>query len=178
MPRSGQSEKYILGVFPDEEKTVSAIEALKGSAWKLDRVHSPFPSHKILDALKLKKSRVGFFTLAGGISGFIIGLILAVYTSVQWHLIVSGKPVIAWYPFFIVAFEFTILFSVLGNIVGFLTQSRLPEFRSPEPYDPRCSGDHFGIVASCDEKDQEGLMDCFRKEGGEVSDWYVVSRSP
>jgi molybdopterin-containing oxidoreductase family membrane subunit len=168
MSRSAQSEKFVLGVFPDEDKTVSAIDAIKRSAWKLDRVHSPFPSHKILGALDLKKSRVGYFTLTGGILGFIVGLCLAIYTAVQWHLIVSGKPVIAWYPFFIVAFEFTILFSVLGNIVGLVIQTRLPEFDSLEQYDPRCSEDHFGIVASCDEKDQEGLMDCFRKEGGEV----------
>jgi len=168
MSKPAQIERFVLGVFPDEDKTVSAIEALKGSVWKLDRVYSPFPSHKILGALKLKKSRVGLFTLAGGILGFIAGLSLAIYTAVQWHLIVSGKPIIAWYPFFIVAFEFTILFSVLGNIVGLLTQTRLPEFDSLKQYDPRCSEDHFGILASCDEKDQEGLMDFFRKEGGEV----------
>ena len=62
-----------------------------------------------------------------------------------------------------------LLLKLFGNIVGLLIQSRLPEFVSLEQYDPRCSEDQFGIVASCDEKDQEGLMDCFRKEGGEVT---------
>jgi molybdopterin-containing oxidoreductase family membrane subunit len=92
-------KREVLGLFPDENKTVSAIEALEVSEWKVDRVHSPFPSHKIFDALKLKPSRVGYFTLAGGILGFFTGFILAIYTAVQWNLIVWGKPVVAWLPF-------------------------------------------------------------------------------
>jgi molybdopterin-containing oxidoreductase family membrane subunit len=160
-------KRYVLGVFPDENRTVSAIKALKSSPWELDRVHSPFPSHKILDVLKLKKSRVGYFTLAGGILGFFTGLILSLYTAVQWNLIVGGKPVVAWFPFFIVGFEFTILFSVFGNILGVLTQSRLPEFKSLKRYDPRCSGEHFGILASCEEGEQDSLKAFFHENGGE-----------
>jgi len=49
---------------------------------------------------------------------FFLGNSLAVYTSLQWSLIVSGKPVAALVPYFIVGFEFTILFAVFGNIVG------------------------------------------------------------
>jgi hypothetical protein len=166
---SDHDEKLILGVFPDEEKAVSAIEALKPLSWKLDRVHSPFPSHRILEALKLKKSRVGYFTLAGGILGFLFGLALAIFTALRWGLIVSGKPIVSMIPFFIVGFEFTILFSVLGNVIGLLILNRLPKYEDLETYDPRFSSDHFGIVASCGERDQEGLINFFRTHGGEAS---------
>ena len=81
-----------------------------------------------MDALDLKKSRVGWFTLAGGILGFLSGFALAVFAATRWNLIVGGKPVVAWVPFFIVGFEFTVLFAVLGNIVGLLTQTGLPQF--------------------------------------------------
>lgn len=162
------NKRSVQSVFSDEGKTVSAIKALKGTPWKLDRVHSPFPSHKILDALNLKKSGVGYFTLAGGILGFFTGFGLSVYTSVQWNLIISGKPVVSWMPFVIVGFEFTILFSVLCTILGFLIQSGMPEFKGLKQYDPRFSGDHFGIVASCEEGEQAGLMDFFQEKGGEV----------
>jgi molybdopterin-containing oxidoreductase family membrane subunit len=166
---SDHDEKLILGVFPDEEKAVSAIEALKPLSWKLDRVHSPFPSHRILEALKLKKSRVGYFTLAGGILGFLFGLALAIFTALRWGLIVSGKPIVSMLPFFIVGFEFTILFSVLGNVIGLLILNRLPRYQDLETYDPRFSSDHFGIVASCGEGEQERLTDFFRTHGGETS---------
>ena len=78
------AKKYVLGSFKDENQIVSAIEALEKSPWELDRVHSPFPSHRIRDALKLKSSGVGYFTLAGGILGFFTGFALAAYTAIQW----------------------------------------------------------------------------------------------
>jgi molybdopterin-containing oxidoreductase family membrane subunit len=162
------TDLHVMGLFRDESQAVAAMKSLLKSPWKLVRVHGPFPSHRIHEALKLKKSRVGLFTLTGGIIGFFTGIGLATFTATRWHLIVSGKPIVALVPFLIVGFEFTILFSVLGNIVGLLTQARLPEFKSLELYDPRCSGEHFGILASCGEAEVEGLKDFFRKNGGEI----------
>ncbi len=159
---------YVFGLFRDGNQAAAAIKALRDAPWNIDRVHSPFPHHGIFEALRVKKSRVGYFTLAGGVFGFFAGLALSIFTAVQWNLIVSGKPIVALIPFFIVGFECTILFSVLGNIVGFLTQARLPDFRGLKVYDPRCSEDRFGVVASCAKGEQEGLKAFFRERGGEV----------
>jgi molybdopterin-containing oxidoreductase family membrane subunit len=158
---------YVLGLFRDGNQAAAVVETLRNAPWNLEKVHSPFPHHGILEALRLKKSKVGYFTLAGGVFGFFAGLALSVFTAVQWNLIVSGKPVVALIPFFIVGFEFTILFSVLGNIVGFLTQARLPNFKGLKIYDPRCSGNHFGVLASCAPGDEEGLKGFFQERGGE-----------
>ena len=158
----------VMGLFTDENQAASAIRAIKDSSWPLCRVHSPIPSHKIADALELKKSKVGYFTLAGGITGFFAGFLLAAFTSAQWNLIVSGKPVISLVPFFIVGFEFTILFAIFGNVVGLIHQMRLPEFKGLEQYDPRCSGEHFGITVSCEAGDLEKLEAFFQTQGGEV----------
>jgi len=158
----------VIGLFPDEAKTASVIEAMSGHPWKIEQVHSPFPSHKIFDALKLKKSPVGWVTLAGGILGFLTGFSLAIYTAVEWELIVWGKPIVAWIPFVIVGFEFTILFSVFGNVLGLLIFGGLPDYRGLERYDPRCSGDHFGIVAACTEAEQQEVVEFFKSQGGEV----------
>ena len=162
------TDRHVFSVFPDEDKTISAIRGMDGSPWRLERVHSPFPSHKIMAALNLKKSPVGYFTLVGGILGFLTGIGLAIFTAVQWHLIVSGKPVVAWFPFIIVGFEFTILFSVFGNVLGLLVCGDLPDFQGVKRYDSRCSGEHFGILAACREGEEEALVDFFRKRGGEA----------
>jgi molybdopterin-containing oxidoreductase family membrane subunit len=161
-------KKFIMGIFNDEDQVVSTLAALKKTAYQFQRVHSPIPSHKIMAALNLKKSKVGYFTLAGGILGLISGFALAVYCSIEWNLIVSGKPIISLIPFFIVGFEFTILFAVFGNVIGLLTQTRLPSFKGMEYYDPRCSGAHFGVLAACEPMQQDGLEDFFKKNGGEV----------
>ena len=90
----------IMGLFTDESQTVSALAELERSAWTVERVHSPFQSHRVMEVLKLKKSKVGYFTLAGGILGFLCGIGLSIHTAVQWNLVVSGKPVVALIPFF------------------------------------------------------------------------------
>lgn len=161
-------ERYIMGLFKDEDQVVAAINDLKQSSYKFIRVNIPFPSHKIMDALKLKKSMVGWFTLGGGIFGFLGGFALAIYTATQWDLIVSGKPIVAIVPFVVVGFEATILCAVFGNILGLLTQGRLPSFKGLKYYDPRCSGEHFGILASCAAEQEDGLKNFFRQQGGEV----------
>ena len=162
------ADKHVMGLFSSEDQTAEAILGIKQSPFSVRRVNSPFPSHKISKALDQKKSRVGYFTLTGGIIGLVAGFGLAIYTAIQWNLIVSGKPVIAWIPFLIVGFEFTILFAVFGNVIGMLVLTRLPKTQLPEPYDIRCTGSHFSILASCSTKDAEALTDLFRKYGGEV----------
>ena len=164
-----QPKRYIMGLFKDEDQVVSTVEALKDSPFELKRVNTPFPNHKILDALKLKKSKVGYFTLAGGILGFFTGLGLAIICATKWGLIVSGKPVISLIPFFIVGFEFTILFAVFGNVIGLLALGGLPSFKGLKYYDPRCSADHFGILATCKIDQQENLSEFFKSKGGQVT---------
>ena len=162
------SEKHVMALFEDDARAASAIEGLAGYPWKLERVHSPIPSDNILHALKMKKSKVGWFTLAGGIFGFFSGVGLAIYTATEWNLIMSGKPVVALIPFLIVGFEFTILFAVFGNVIGLLLQTDLPEFKSLRAYDERCSGEQFGLLASCAEGEENRLMVYFQEKGGEA----------
>jgi len=157
-----------MGFFRDEDQAAQAVTELQESPYTLKRVHGPFPSHKISRALGQKKSRIGYFTLAGGIIGFFTGFVLAIYASTQWNLMVSGKPVISYIPFFIVGFEFTILFAVFGNIIGMLLLSRLPNFKIPVQYDDRCSGEYFGLLATCSSSERDTLADFFRAKGGET----------
>jgi molybdopterin-containing oxidoreductase family membrane subunit len=161
-------ERFIMGLFKDEDQVVAAVNELKTSGYTFHRVNSPFPSHKIMGALNLKKSMVGWFTLAGGMIGLVGGFALAIFTAVQWNLIVSGKPIVAIIPFVIVGFEATILCAVFGNILGLLTQTRLPSYKLLQHYDPRCSGEYFGVLASCDAGQEDGLNDFFRQQGAEV----------
>jgi molybdopterin-containing oxidoreductase family membrane subunit len=157
-----------MGLFRDEDRAADAVRGLEQSPWKLVRVHSPIPSHTIAEALKLKKSKVGYFTLAGGILGFFSGFALAFFTATRWSLIVSGKPVEAYIPFFIVGFEFTILFAVLGNVIGMLALTRRSRSEGLKHYDPRCSGEHFGVLAACNGNEEDNLRKFFEGHGGDV----------
>jgi len=81
---------------------------------------------------------------------------------------VSGKPVVALVPFFIVGFEFTILFAVFGNVLGLISQARLPRFKISPGYEPVFSGDRFGVLASCSSLEEGRLMDFFRNWGADA----------
>jgi molybdopterin-containing oxidoreductase family membrane subunit len=162
-------ERHIMGLFKNEDHVVSAVEALKTSPYEFVRVNTPLPSHKIMQALNLKKSKVGWFTLCGGIIGFISGFGLAVFTATRWDMIVSGKPIMAIIPFIVVGFEATILFAVFGNVIGLLTQMRLPSQNGLQHYDPRCSGEHFGVLAACTTQQEAELKSFFEQRGADVT---------
>ncbi len=162
------SDRTIMGIFPDEPGALSALRALKETPWPVKTVYSPIPSHAVAGELSPKASRVGYFTLAGGIIGFFTGFSLAAFTAMQWELVVSGKPVVALIPFFIVGFEFTILFAVFGNVVGLILQMRLPDYRGAIQHDGRCTGSHFGVVAVCPVSDEQSLLEFFQGKGAQT----------
>jgi hypothetical protein len=158
----------LMGTFQREDQAASAIRGLRNTDYALERVHGPIPSHVIADALQMPKSKVGWFTLGGGIVGFLSGFLLAIFTATRWHLIVGGKPVVALVPFVIVGFEFTILFAVFGNVLGLVSQARLPNFDHVPGYDPCFTGDRFGVLASCEPAQKEGLYHFFEAKGAEI----------
>ncbi len=161
----------VMGIFASERQAASAIRGLRGSEFTLERVHSPVPGHLIDDAVQAPKSRVGWFTLAGGITGFVTGFLLAIFTATRWDLIVGGKPIVALVPFVVVGFEFTILFAVFGNVLGLISQARLPRFEKQATYDPRFSGDRFGVLASCRPEQHGALRLFFESKGAEVKSY-------
>jgi molybdopterin-containing oxidoreductase family membrane subunit len=161
----------LLGLFTSEAQAAAAIAEImemRGTDFVLEQVHSPIPSHVISDALQQPKSKVGWYTLVGAVIGFFCGFWLAAFTASRWDLVVGGKPVFAWIPFVIVGFEFTILFAVFGNVVGLISQARLPRLAGQSPYHPRVSGDHFGLAASCPADDFPALERFFQRMGADI----------
>jgi hypothetical protein len=139
------------------------------SSWPLRRIHSPIPSHKLAEALKVSKPAWWDGTpCAAASSDFSAAFALAIFTALRWDLIVSGKPVVALIPFVIVGFEFTVLFAIFGNLIGFPAPVQAAATANLEHYDPRCSGEHFGVLASCAEDQREDLSELFRQNGGDV----------
>ena len=100
--------------------------------------------------------------------GFFTGFLFAAFTATRWSLIVSGKPIVALVPFVIVGFEFTILFAVFGNVLGLISQARLPRFKTSQSYDPRFTGHKFGILASCSAGEKNALYHFFEAKGAQI----------
>ena len=155
----------VTGLFKTQEETLAAVEKIQEKGFQVTEVHSPIPSQALARALGREQSKVGWFTLTGGIIGFFSGFALAVFTATRWNLIVSGKPILSWIPFFVIAFEFTILFAVLGNVLGVVTQVGLPDKDYEKNYDPECSGSLYGIEVASMPKDVDSLKDLLHSTG-------------
>jgi len=135
----------LLAEFEHVDQVKHAAVALKRAGYRYFDVHSPFPIHGIEDALNVKPTILPWLVLAGGLTGMIGGLTLAVHTMgygiipQEWlpvnfegyGYLISGKPMNslpAWIP---VVFECTILFAALTAVFGMLLMNRLPMLYHP-----------------------------------------------
>jgi hypothetical protein len=91
---------------------------------------APFPEHHIEHALGYGASPVRLFTLVGGLTGMATGLAFTTFTSMDWPLVVGGKPILSIPAYVIPTFEMTILFGALFTVVGVFWNMRIPDIRN------------------------------------------------
>jgi len=167
---SGSRE--LLGIFTHLDALLQAIHRLRDAGYRDSGVFSPLPRHELEEALAMGPSPVRLFTLVGAILGATTGFVLTIATSLHYPLITSGKPIVSIPPFLVIVFELTILFGALATILGMLLNIRLPRLKLQPDYDPRFSGDRFGLWVRCqgDQIDaaQRILHSCRAEEVSEV----------
>lgn len=164
----------VLGVFTQATGCAEAIRQLTGEGFRDLMTYSPVPDHEIEEALERPTSPVRLFTLFGGIIGGVAGFALTIGTSIAWPLLTSGKPIVAMPTFVVIAFETTILFAALGNLLGWLVSARLPSREAGSLYEPRFSADRFGLFIRCDATQTQAAADILRCAGAEEVKVAVV----
>lgn len=141
-PRTG-----VLGVFAYLDAATHAIEQLRHRGVPMT-VYSPTPRHEIEEALDAPASAVRIYTLMGAFTGTAAGAALAIWTSLDWPLVVGGKEIIALPAFVVIMFEVTILLGALSTVAGLFLTARLPRIGRPEAlYHPSFSSNRFGVYA-------------------------------
>lgn len=162
----------ILGVFAHVDTTVRALEELKAKGYHDLTVYTPVPVHEIEEVVERDRpvSRVRIFTLLGGLAGLASAWILTAWTSLQWNLVVGGKPPIGLPvspPYVVIMFELMILFGGIATLIGMVLLGRLPKFRQSPSYDPRFSNDRFGVAVHCAAERAASVRDILRVAGAE-----------
>ncbi len=161
--------KKVEFIFDEKEDFLNKLKELvdAGIDKKKMRVITPIPVHEVDDILGTHphKSKIKYFTLAGALTGFTTGYALTTYTHLSWEsppLIVGGKPLVSVIPFFVVAYELTILFGGIATFIGLLILAGLPNIKriiSPEDY-----GNKF-VIQVFDEK-----AESFKESPAEVKE--------
>src|SRR5947208_14793235 len=113
----------VLGIFAHVDTTVRALEELKSKGYHDLTVYTPVPVHEIEDVLERDRpvSPVRLFTLLGGLTGTASGFLLTIWSSLQWSLIVGGKPIASVPRYAVIAFEPTIPFGGVATLIGTVT---------------------------------------------------------
>lgn len=143
----------LLGVFDDPGDVAAAVTRLKGRGFTSLEVFSPAPFDEIEEAVDPKPSRVRIFTLIGGLLGVVTGYAVTIWMSLDWPIVIGGKPYASIPPYTVIAFELTILFGGIFTLLGLLAVGRLPAVRFGAGYSARFSAEEFGLVVEVPERD-------------------------
>jgi hypothetical protein len=141
----------ITALFKSPDEIISAAAKVADAGYKNFDVNTPYPVHGMDKAMKLKPSRLGFVTLVFGLSGAALALIFMYWTmSVDYPMVIGGKPFFALPAFIPVTFEVTVLLATVMTVVLMLALFfRLPDNKHPlhdTNYMKLVSKDHYGVV--------------------------------
>jgi len=143
----------LVGIFDTPGGVAAAVTRLKGRGFDKLEVYSPAPFDEIEQAVDPKPSKVRLFTLAGGLTGVVTGYALTIWMSLNWPIVIGGKPYASIPPYTVIAFELTILFGGIFTLLGLLAVGRLPKVKLDPGYSARFSAEEFGVVVEVSDRD-------------------------
>jgi hypothetical protein len=138
-------EHALLASYDYLDSAVAAIEKLRKAGFKNLKAYAPYPEHHIEAALGYGQSPVRVFTLVGALTGTATGFAFTAWTSMDWPLVVGGKPILSMPAYIPIAFEMTVLFGALSTIIGLFILSRLPAVKPPVIYDLEFTNGRYGV---------------------------------
>ncbi len=153
----------LVGVFDKPLSVADVAEKLRGRGYSDMEIYSPVPSSELDRALEPGPSRVRIFTLIGGLTGVVTGYAMTIWMSLDWPIMIGGKPFASIPPYTIIAFELTILFGGLLTLIGLLVVGGLPRFKLDAAYSARFSAEDFGLVVRCPERDVQEVDGLLRE---------------
>ena len=122
----------LLAQYETAADIMHAAISVRDAGYKKWDVFTPFPIHGMDDAMGLAKSKVGYFTFCGGVTGFFFGMWMIWFMNGHdYALVVGGKPLFTPLYAFPVSYELTILLSSFATLGGMFFLNRLPQLYNP-----------------------------------------------
>ena len=163
-----KSFKGIWGTFEYIDDAAAVIDELRTDEMDVSAL-SPCPRHELEHALGNPSSMIPFVTLLFGGMGIFFGYSLPIWTSMDWVLPVSSKPIISIPPFTVFGFELMVLLGGVSTaiaifVMGFVDHLRekMPDSEAFKSYG-RFSDDRFGVVVRCDKAAADKAEKVMRK---------------
>jgi hypothetical protein len=140
-------ERYLIGLYKDDEVLLNAVKAIKDKGIAIDNVFTPFPVHGLDEALELRGSRLHTVAFIAGATGTVLALVFMNWTAaINYPYTVGGKPEAAVPAFIPITFEVTVLFAAVAMTLAFLKRNNLFPGARKRIFDRRITDDHFAIT--------------------------------
>lgn len=146
----------LTAIFNSPDDIIHAAEKVSGEGYENFDVNTPYPIHGMDPAMKLKPSRLGYFTIVIGL--FFMSLMAYFMYWVQtidYGQVIGGKPMFALPSYVPILFEITILTGAVLTVkimIGFFF--KFPNNAHPihdSEYAKITSSDGFGILIESDD---------------------------
>ena len=170
---NNQKKLYgIASTFKTPDEIIKAAKKVADSGYTNFDVNTPYPVHGMDGAMKIKPSKLGFVTLVMGVTGATLALLFMYWTmSVDYRMVIGGKPFFALPAFIPVTFEVTVLLATVSTVIAMIALFfRLPDNKHPlhdTEYMKSVSADKYGIVieASDAKFNEQQVTDLFKNLG-------------
>jgi len=153
MPDSITRPYGMVAEFTTSASVLHAAEKVREAGFRKWDVFTPFPVHGMDHAMGLRNSKVGWFAFIGGVTGYTTGMLMIWFmNTLDYPIVIGGKPMFSPFAAFPPSYELTILFGAFGSLFGMLFLNRLPRLYHPLLKNKRFSlvtHDRFFVVIEC-----------------------------
>jgi hypothetical protein len=162
----------VAALFDTPNEIIHAAQETVKAGYKNFDVHTPYPMHGMDSAMSLKPSKLGFVTLFFGVSGAAFILLFIFWTmSIDYPMVIGGKPFFSLPAFIPVTFETTVLLGGVATVLGMLAVFfNLPQSNHPlhdTEYMQAVSSDKYGVTIEAEDPhfDVDRITEFFKKLG-------------
>lgn len=136
--------RYIVGIFDDEDVVLNAATEVRGKQIKIHEVYCPYPVHGLDHALGYKRPRMGVAAFLFGITGTSLAFLLTFWTlGIDWPMNIGGKNFFPFPTNIPIVFEMTVLLAAYGMSFTFFYMENLGPTVKPNIFDVRSTDDKF-----------------------------------
>lgn len=132
MPEPKHQTVGMVGLYDDPDALVHAAEKVRDAGYRRWDCHTPYPVHRLDDAMGLKSSGVPYVTITAGFIGLATAMLLTGGLSIwQYPIRIGGKALFSWQAFMPIYFELFVLFAAVATMGSVIVFCKLLRWHSP-----------------------------------------------
>ena len=167
----------VVGFFDQRRPFLEAVADARVRQLTVVTALLPTFDAQAIEAVGTGRSWAGAAATTGGLAGAVAGLLFPVWAVRQWpQVIVSGKPLLSWPTFLIIAFEIMLLGAALAGFAAFVIASwrsrqRAGIIERSRAARSAASDAAYALVIACDPGRTQEACGVMRARG--AVEWHV-----